>query len=241
MPQYYRQAKTKVHCCCSESWTGIINRIFKAKLFLSNRTVLPRTSWTGVPSLSPNSLLWMDGQKHRVEMPSPPSSDGSACACCLPRAVVQAERKTAPSVLGCQSVPQHWSRGSACTREGKETLLLPSVREIGSCALSQQQRKTPQKQIQLQYLVGSGSTPLPAAASALGSNLDRPYTGVREHPVPAGPSVLWPLCWGAGRCPTWAPGREVDQERTTPTKNSIKIHLSKAKMWHQEGCTSAGA
>lgn len=133
----------------------------------------------------------MDGQKHHVEMPSPPSSDGSACACCLPRAVVQAERKTAPSVLGCQPVPQHWSRGSACTREGKATSLLPSVWEISSCALSQQQRKTPQKQIQLQYLVGSGSTPPPC--SCLSSGFQSGQTIRRGQGAPSACRSIWPL------------------------------------------------
>lgn len=240
MPQYYRQAKTKAPCCCSESWTGIINRIFKAKLFLSNRIVLLRTSWTGVPRLG-CSPLWIDGQKHHVEIPSPVSSDGSACACCLPRAVVQAEHKTAPSVWGCQPVSQHWNRGSACTREGKATSLLPSVWEISSCALSQQQRKTPQKQIQLQYLVGSVSTPPPS--SCLSSGFQSGQTIRRGHRATSACRSIWPLPsllrhW---QCPTWAPGREVDQERTTPTKSSIKSHLSRAKKWHQEGCTNAGA
>lgn len=109
----------------------------------------------------------MDGRKHHVEIPSPALSDGRACACCLPRATVQAERKAAPSVLGCQLVPQHWNGGSACARERKATSLLPTVWGISSCALSQQQRNVPRKQIKLRYfvgitlryLVGSGSAP----------------------------------------------------------------------------------
>lgn len=108
----------------------------------------------------------MDGQKHHVETPSPILSDGCACARCLPRAMAQAERKAAPSVSGCQLVPQRWNRRSMCAREGKATSLLPTLWGISSCALSRQQRSVPRKQIKLRYfiginlrdLVGDGST-----------------------------------------------------------------------------------
>lgn len=112
------------------------------------------TSWTGVPRLS-CSPLWMDGQKPHVEIPI--SSDECACASCLPRAMVQAESKAAPSGLGCQLVPQHWNRGSACASERKATSLLATEWGTSSCALGQQQ--CPWKKTKLWYFVGNGRAP----------------------------------------------------------------------------------
>lgn len=50
--------------------------------------------------------------------------------------------------------PSTGTGGSACAREGKATSLLPTVRGISSCALSQQQRNVPRKQMKLRYFVG---------------------------------------------------------------------------------------
>lgn len=187
----------------------------------------------------------MDGQKPHVEISSPILSDGSAWACCLPWAMVQAERKAAPSVLGCQLVPQHWNRGSACAREVKTTSLLPTVWGISSCALSQQQRNIPQKQIKLRcffgiklrYFVGNGSTsPLPAIVSALGYNLDSLYAGIKEHPMPAGPSGLWPLCWemSQGR-PQLPPGAQPNATYQKPKRETT------GRLKCQRSYISAGA
>lgn len=88
--------------------------------FQQNRAA--ETSRPGVPRLS-CSPPQMDGHKHRVGILPPVLSDGRAGACCLPRATVQAERKAAPSVLGCQLVPQHWNRGVRVRQGGKGDLI----------------------------------------------------------------------------------------------------------------------
>lgn len=104
------------------------------------------------------------------------------------------------------SIKQHhlfWA-ASLCPSTGTGGLSAPGRERQPHCFLqygksvavlrASSKERLPKSKFSCSTRLAVSAHPLPAAASALGSSLDRSYAGVTEQPVPAGPPGLWPLC-----------------------------------------------